>query len=211
MFVNSAGAATSASATLTVTSTTSVALRSSIAAPVSGQATNLVAIVSSPLRCRKNIAGSIDFLEAGRLIATAPVAAGRGLARVRFGAGPHRITALYDGSGVVLPAMSAPLDLTVGRAATATIVAGPAARRHGRPARFTATVRTIAPGSGLATGSVTFSDAGTDLATVVLDTVGKAMFSTASLDVGSHSITVSYSGDANHASSSGSHGIVVTP
>ncbi len=59
-----------------------------------------------------------------------------------------------------------------------------------------------APASGIATvptGSVTFSDGGAVLATVALNANGVATYSTTALTAGSHSISASYSGDANDA------------
>ena len=46
-------------------------------------------------------------------------------------------------------------------------------------------------------GTVTFSDGGTPLATVPLDSSGQARLTTAGLAIGSHSITATYSGDAH--------------
>ena len=46
-------------------------------------------------------------------------------------------------------------------------------------------------------GTVTFSDGGTPLATVPLDGSGQATLTTADLAIGSHSITATYSGDAH--------------
>jgi large repetitive protein len=55
--------------------------------------------------------------------------------------------------------------------------------------------------SGIPTGSVTFLDGGVRLGTVNLNGTGAASFSTPSLSVGTHHITVSYSGDANSIAS----------
>ena len=61
---------------------------------------------------------------------------------------------------------------------------------------FAATVKAAAPGSGTPTGTVTFMDGTTPLGSVTLSD-GHASFKTSSLDAGSHSITVVYSGDDN--------------
>jgi PKD repeat protein len=65
---------------------------------------------------------------------------------------------------------------------------------------FTATVSAVAPGSGTPTGSVTFFDNGTSLGTGVLSG-GVATLSTASLSVGTHPITATYTGSVNFTSS----------
>jgi hypothetical protein len=74
----------------------------------------------------------------------------------------------------------------------------------GQSVTFTATVSPSA-----ATGTVTFKDSGTTLGTSNLSS-GVATFTTSSLSVSSHSITATYNGDSNYATSnSGSE--TVTP
>jgi hypothetical protein len=66
---------------------------------------------------------------------------------------------------------------------------------HGKPVTFTATVSPLA-----ATGTVTFQDGGVDITGCVSQTMVSAVATctTSDLDVGSHSITAVYSGDATH-------------
>jgi hypothetical protein len=63
---------------------------------------------------------------------------------------------------------------------------------YGSSVKFTATVTPSA-----ATGTVTFKDGGTILGTGTLSS-GKAMYCTANLAAGSHTITAVYGGDANY-------------
>ncbi len=73
----------------------------------------------------------------------------------------------------------------------------------GQPVTFTATV-SPASGTGTPTGTVTFSDAGSQIGTATLHG-GTATIATASpLAAGSHAITASYGGDRNFAASTGS-------
>ena len=65
---------------------------------------------------------------------------------------------------------------------------------YGQPVSFVATVGAVA---GTPSGTVTFSDGTTPLATVPLDGSGTATFTTSALSIGSHSITATYSGDAD--------------
>jgi Bacterial Ig-like domain (group 3)/Putative Ig domain len=65
---------------------------------------------------------------------------------------------------------------------------------------FTVTVSPSSSSSLTPSGNVTISDGSTTLGTVAL-TSGTAIFSTSALAVGSHSITASYSGDANFSAS----------
>ena len=74
----------------------------------------------------------------------------------------------------------------------------------GQPVTFTATVSANSSGSGTPTGTVTFSDGGSQLGTVTLDTNGTATIATSALAVGGHAITASYGGDQNFTASSGS-------
>jgi hypothetical protein len=69
----------------------------------------------------------------------------------------------------------------------------------GQNVTFTATVSPLA-GIGTPTGTVTFRDGVTDLATVPL-TGGSATFSTSALALGSHVIAVVYNGDATYLTS----------
>ncbi|WP_158820222.1 Ig-like domain repeat protein [Granulicella sp. S156] len=55
---------------------------------------------------------------------------------------------------------------------------------------------------GIATGTVTVTDNGNPLSTIALDSTGAAFFTSAALAIGSHSFTVSYSGDASFSASS---------
>ena len=70
----------------------------------------------------------------------------------------------------------------------------------GQAVTFTATVAPMS-GSGIPTGSVTFSDGATQIGTGTLNSSGTATLSTSSLGVGSHSVTAVYSGDTNFSAS----------
>jgi hypothetical protein len=72
---------------------------------------------------------------------------------------------------------------------------------YGQAVTFTAKVTAASPGSGTPTGSVTFYDGSTALATATLNSSGQATYRTSSLATASHSISVSYAGDSNFLSS----------
>ncbi len=94
--------------------------------------------------------------------------------------------------------------LTINKDATTTAAtASTTSVSMGQPVTITATVKANAPGSGTPTGGVDFFDSttGVDLGTVALSG-GVASLSTTTLSSGSHSITVSYSGDLNFLTSS---------
>jgi hypothetical protein len=83
-----------------------------------------------------------------------------------------------------------------------------------QPVTFTATVHSLAPGVGVPTGTVTFTDTFNGrtktLGTAVVDAQGKATFSTSSLESGNHAITAVYSGNSDfNRSASGQFGQTV--
>src|SRR5205085_8433867 len=74
--------------------------------------------------------------------------------------------------------------------------------QHGQVVTFSASVSSAQ--GGTPTGSVTFSDGATTLGTFPVDGSGQAEFNTSGLDLGSHAITASYSGDGSFTSSTSS-------
>ncbi|MFY9805588.1 MAG: glycoside hydrolase family 44 protein [Candidatus Acidiferrales bacterium] len=103
---------------------------------------------------------------------------------------------------VFTPAGTAPTATTTSLAASASGLTS------GQTVAFTATVA-AKTGTGVATGTVKFSDGATQIGTGTLNSSGVATYSTASLAVGSHSVTASYSGDANYSPSTSSAVTVV--
>src|SRR5262249_58385749 len=94
--------------------------------------------------------------------------------------------------------ISRSLAQTVNKASTVTIFSSSAnPSTTGQLVIFTAAVNVVAPGAGTPTGTVTFNDGSTALATLPLSSSGTATFSTSTLAVNSHSIAAVYSGDAS--------------
>ena len=122
--------------------------------------------------------------------------------------GSHNITVSYGGDSNFAASTSTILVQTVNMAATTTaLISSLNPASIGQTVMFTATVAVVAPGSGSPTGTVTFFDGtgigGTaTLGTGGVNSAGVATFSTSALGVGIHTITASYSGDANFAASS---------
>lgn len=117
-----------------------------------------------------------------------------------LGAGAHSITAQYSGDANFNGAVSTALVQNVLKAATQVDLERAetdAAIRPGQPVTF---VAIITPNS--ATGAVVFFDATTAISGPIPVSNGSASFTTASLSVGSHSISARYSGDANYNASS---------
>jgi hypothetical protein len=114
--------------------------------------------------------------------------------------GTPSITAQYATDSAFLSSTSAALTQTVSKAATTTALTSslnPSA--VGQSVTFMATV-TSSTGA-IPTGSVTFKDGTTNLATVTLNAAGTATYSTTALKAGSHSITGAYPATTNFSAS----------
>ena len=116
--------------------------------------------------------------------------------------GTYTIHASYlAAEGFLSSSGTGTLDVGAAKASTTTAVAS----SHnpsifGQSVTFTATVSS---GSGTPTGTVTFTDGGSDIGTASLSG-GIAMFTTSALAVASHTIAATYSGDTNFNASTGS-------
>jgi hypothetical protein len=135
----------------------------------------------------------VDFFNGNTMLGSASLNNGTAIfSTSALPLGTLSITAIYNGAGDILPSISAPLAQTVNKAASTTnVTSGTNPSTFGQSVTFTATVTP----SG-ATGTVSFFSGGTSLGSATLSN-GSATLSTSSLNAGAHSITASYSGDAN--------------
>jgi len=109
--------------------------------------------------------------------------------------GTYTVVAAFSGTVDYSAILSTPLTFTIGQAAAALALASSGGSAvYGQPVSFLATVGAVA---GTTSGTVTFFDGTTRLATVPLTGSGTAMFTTSTLSLGSHSMIASYSGDAD--------------
>jgi hypothetical protein len=114
-----------------------------------------------------------------------------------IGPSPGSVTVFHDAA--VLPDSFPVTGNALGRPTTATMVASSASPSvYGQAVTLTASVSTSA--NGTPSGTVTFSDGDTLLATAPL-VAGQATYSTSSFSVGAHAIETAYSGDATFQSS----------
>jgi len=116
-----------------------------------------------------------------------------------FSVATHSITASYVGDANFL-ASSGGLSggQVVNKAPTATTLASaPNPSFFGDGVTLTATVGVPPPGAGVPTGTVTFTDGATILGTGTLNAADQATFTTAGLQVGTHSIAAAYGGDGD--------------
>ncbi len=116
----------------------------------------------------------------------------------------HSITAVYAGDSNFSGSTSSTLSQVVNQASsTTTLTSSANPSVYGQSVTFTATVAAVSPGSGTATGTVTFKDGATTLGTGTLSG-GVATYTTSSLALGTHSVTAAYGGDTNFKSSTSS-------
>ena len=132
--------------------------------------------------------------------------------------GTYTVTAQYSGDGISAASSSSPVSITVNPEASSLQFApvyvdpgtGSATNiKPGSPVPYGSDVLldvNISGASGTydgtATGTVTFSDNGSTLATVNVSAGNTAEFNGSLLAVGSHSISATYSGDASYNASS---------
>jgi hypothetical protein len=92
--------------------------------------------------------------------------------------------------------------LTIIQASTTTALSlAPNPSNFGQSLTLTARVAPVAPGSGIATGKVTFLDGSVTLGTGMLSSADTAAYTTSSLAAGTHTLTASYGGDPNFIAS----------
>ena len=146
--------------------------------------------------------GSVTFLDGSTQIGSAPISNGQASLTVSsLGVGSHSLTAQYSGDANYNAALGS-TNLTVGKGATGIILtAAPNPGVFGQDSAFTATVSAI---TGSPTGTILFQDGSTSLGTATLNAQGMATLVVPGnvLAVGLHSLTASYSGDANYATAS---------
>jgi Glycoside hydrolase family 44/Bacterial Ig-like domain (group 3) len=117
--------------------------------------------------------------------------------------GTHSIAAVYSGAMNFAPSTSAAVSVTISApakiATTSSVMASATQITLGQDVTFTPRVMPQS-GTGVPTGSIAILDGQTQLGVVALNG-GTASFSSTNLSVGSHTITVAYSGDSNYAAS----------
>ncbi|WP_246531409.1 Ig-like domain-containing protein [Streptomyces bathyalis] len=125
--------------------------------------------------------------------------------------GSYAATATYNGDANHLPSSGSDTQVVNRAATTTTVTSTPDPSVVGQLVTFTAVVAPVAPGAGIATGTVTFTESGGGTITVPLDATGVATFTSDALAVGTYSETAVYNGDANFAPSSGADTHTVIP
>ena len=170
----------SASATVHLTATVSIAAGATPDGPISGQVT---------------------FQDGPTILGTAAVSASGAatLGVSTLSAATHTITATYGGSANYATSTSASLVQQVRQTSTSTVLSSDsAAQLAGKTLTLTAT---ISAATGTPTGTVVFRDGGVTIGQATLNAQGFASLSLSALAVGSHAITATYAGDGNYVTS----------
>ena len=173
---------------------TTTSLAASANPVVTGQSITLTATVTGT-----SPTGTVTFMDGGTSLGTGSVSAGKAtLAKSFTTTGSHSLTAVYAGDANNTGSTSAALALTVNPApppTTTTLTSSASTATAGQALTFTATITGASP-----TGTVIFRDNGGSIGTMPVSG-GKATNSRALNGAGTHTLTATYSGDANNSGS----------
>jgi autotransporter-associated beta strand protein len=190
------------------TQTVSITLASatfSISSPdnpaVYGQSPEIDVTLSPPFQGAGTATGTVTFLEGATTLGTATLSSGSATITLSpLSLGTHMITVSYPGDSNYQPGTSSAFSLVVNAANTATTISPPTEITFGQLASLSVSVTARSPGAGTPTGTVSFYEGSTLLGTGTLSS-GTASISASSLAAGTHTITATYSGDADFNSS----------
>jgi Bacterial Ig-like domain (group 3)/FG-GAP-like repeat len=166
-----------------------------------GQSVNLTATVTSASTGTPT--GSVTFMDGANNLGSGAVSGGMAtLITAALGVGSHSITANYSGDSNFSASSSSAVSVGVNQA-TSTIGLSSSVNPSisNQAVAFTATI--MPQYGGAATGTVTFKDGATSIGSAGVNT-NTASLTLGTLAVGTHSITVVYSGDGNVSGSSSS-------
>jgi hypothetical protein len=196
--------ATTASAAV---SSPSVGMTTSVSPSVAGQRVVLKATVVDPSQPASSITGTMTFSDGATVLGVASVTSAKAsLATTALGAGSHALVASFTPTGGGNAVASQQFAQTVDLAGTTvSLVSSKPNANYGAAGNVTATVKAVAPATGVPTGTVDFSIDGGWYWTSSLDSRGKAVLSLADIYPafypGTYSITATYSGDVNYTAS----------
>jgi predicted secreted protein len=199
-----AGASSSPVTQVVAKATTELALTSSLNPAPFGSSGTLKAHVAAVAPGAGTPAGTVTFSESETVLGTVQLSGGNAsLSLKTLAPGEHAISATYSGDANDKASEAGPVDQVVTKASTElalTSTLNPAP--FGSSATLKATVKAVTPGGGTPTGTVTFREGETVLATVPLS-AGTAKYALKSTSPGEHEITATYSGEADYEASSG--------
>ena len=175
-----------------------------------GQTVVITATVSSLPAGGGTPTGMITFQDGATVIGQAPLdpSGVAFITRPNLTPGSHNITATYASDTLFAASSGGVTQVVQGPTAT-TVTSSASPSSFGQVVIFTATVTATNGVPGTPSGSVTFREGATTLATVPLDSNGRALFSTSALSSGNHTITADFTGSPGWLNSSGTFAQVV--
>jgi streptogramin lyase len=146
--------------------------------------------------------GTVTFLDGAATLGTATLSGGSAAFMTSsLAVGNHAITAAYSGDANFNGSTSSAITQTVNQATiTTNLTSSVNSSTFGDTVTFTANVSPVAPATGTPTGTVTFLDGGTSVATMSLDSSGDASYTTSMLFAATHTIQAIYNGDGSFMS-----------
>ncbi len=175
---------------VTITNQSSVALAVNPSPATAAQPVTLTATVTP-----SSATGSVNFFNGTASLGTASISNGTAtLAGVTFTAGSYSLTAQYTGDINLYGSTSPAINLNVKAVSSVVLTSNVNPSSPGQAVTFTAAVSPSTAG-----GTFQFMDNGSTIGTSSTN-ASPAIFSISTLTSGTHSITVSYGGDANDAS-----------
>jgi hypothetical protein len=177
---------------------TTTTISSSSYTPAFGQSITLTANVRPTLG--NTPTGTITFMDRTTTLGTVPLANNTASFSVStLSAGTHYISAQYSGDADSAASTSAQTLVTVSPPATTTVLTSSVnPSSYNQPVILTATLQLTS--SGTPTGTVTFYDGSSQIGSSSV-AYNSAQLTISGFQLGTHSITATYSGDANFAGS----------
>jgi hypothetical protein len=147
--------------------------------------------------------GTVTFSDGAAILGSPTLTAGVAtFATAALTQGLHAITADYSGDAAnqIQGSKSNTVNQEVQAPSSVTVTSSLSPSNYGVPVTFTATIKPS--GIAAATGVVNFLDGGVQIGTADLKGItNQATLTTSNLNVGSHTITVDYKGDASNSAS----------
>jgi hypothetical protein len=141
--------------------------------------------------------GTVTFSDGSAVLSIVTVGGGSAVYSLStLGLGAHMITAAYSGDANDAASISPVLSEQVLQAGPVTLTSSANPATAGTSIALTATI--AAPQGAAVTGVVTFKDGAVTLGAANVNSSGVAVFSTAALAVGTHTIVAVYGGDVNN-------------
>ena len=173
------------------------ALVSSKNPAVVGQPVTFTVTISAVVPATGTPTGIVTFLDGANILGTQALSNGvAAFSTSTLIVGSHTITASYS-AGTSFSATNSTALTQVIQGAGVALISSADPSFNGQSVTFTASVLASPSTAGIPRGTITFRDGPTTIGAQPLSN-GQAAFATSTLTVGSHSITASYSGDANY-------------